>query len=76
MIEPKELITESILFSANSKEDERRKHYVYLTKTKLYQYVYYEDSKSYVYNVCPVKDFGDIHCQAYSHVPPGNHDTA
>lgn len=77
MIEPKELITESILFSTNWKEDEYRKQYVYLTKTKLYQCEYHEIFKSYtLYHVCLVKDFGDIHLQSHSYVPAGYLDTA
>lgn len=77
MIEPKELITESILFSANWKEDERRKQYVYLTKTKLYRCEYHENFKSYnCFHVCLVKDFGDIHLQSHSYVPVGCLDTS
>ena len=75
MIEPKELISENILFSISWKH-ESRKYYVYLTKSKFYKYDYDECSQSYIYEVCPVKDFGGIHCQAYSHVPPGHLDCA
>lgn len=77
MLEPKELITESILFSINWKQDEHRKQYIYLTKTKLYQCEYDEVFKSYThFFVCLVKDFGKIHCESKMYIPAGYPDAA
>lgn len=60
MIHPKELITENILYSC-SWEYSYYKHNLYLTKDKLYEYIYDKKENIYAYKIFGVKNFGNIH---------------
>ena len=65
LIQLKELITESILYSC-SWDYKKNKHYVYLTKSKMYKYVYNYASKTYSYIVYFIKDFSSLHCYPHT----------
>ena len=65
MIQKNDLIPDEVLYSCkwDYKSDSPTQditHYVYLTKTKLYDYTYDNTIKAYTYEVCLVKDFSNI----------------
>ena len=75
MIQPKELISENILYSCTW-EHRDTEYSLYLTKDKLYEYRYLKNEKGYMYSIYLVKDFGRLTTYPMSYRPLNYSDYA